>query len=308
MKRVSMLAALAVALSATGIAAAQAPKLKTDVFFGTSFPVTSVLVSGEKDAILIDAQFTLSDAHRLAGMILDSKKNLTTIYVTHGHPDHYFGAGVLKQTFPDVKIVALPEAVEGIKNSWKARMDFWRPQYGNNIPTEVIIPEALTGNTLALEGQTLELHGKQYGDGPNNSYVWIPSIKTIAAGDIVFSGGHFNVPANDASREAWTKTLNEMAAFQPVDVISGHRPVGGKADGSILTFMVNYMRDFTAAKASSKTAAELKDKVLKLYPNLTNENTLNTASEAAFRPPGAPGAPRTPPGAPPAPAPAGRPQ
>jgi glyoxylase-like metal-dependent hydrolase (beta-lactamase superfamily II) len=302
MKRVSMLVAFAAALSAIGGAAAQTPKLKTEVFFGTGFPVTSTLVSGEKDAILIDAQFTLSDAHRLTGMILDSKKNLTTIYVTHGHPDHYFGAGVIRQAFPDVKIVALPETVEGIKASWKARMDFWKPQYGNNIPSEVIIPEVLAGSTLTLESQTLELHGKQYGDGPNNSFVWIPSIKTIAAGDIVFSGGHFNVPANDASREAWTKTLTEMAAFKPEDVISGHRPIGGKADGSILTFMVNYMRDFTAAKASSKDAKELKDKVLKLYPNLTNENTLTTASEAAFRPPGAP-----PPARPPS-APAPRPQ
>ena len=292
MKRISILAGFAIALS--GLAHAQAPKLKTDVFFGTGFPVTSVLVSGEKEAILIDAQFTLSDAHRLAGMILDSKKTLTTIYVTHGHPDHYFGAGVLKQAFPDVKIVALPETVEGIKASWKGRMDFWRPQYGNNIPTEVIIPDVLPGNTLMLEGETLELHGKQYGDGPNNSYVWIPSLKTIAAGDIVFSGGHFNVPSNDASREAWTRTLNQMAAHQPVDVISGHRPVGGKADGSILTFMVDYMRDFTVASASSKTPAELKEKILKLYPGRSNENTLNTAAENAFRPPGTGG----PPGAP----------
>jgi glyoxylase-like metal-dependent hydrolase (beta-lactamase superfamily II) len=62
------------------------------------------MISGEKDMLLIDPQFSLSEAHRLAAEILESKKNLAVIYVTHPHPDHLFGLAVLKQAFPQPKI------------------------------------------------------------------------------------------------------------------------------------------------------------------------------------------------------------
>ena len=86
------------------------------------FWVNATLVYGEKDAVLIDAQFLLSDAHRLAAAILESKKNLTTIYATHFHPDHYFGLTVLKQAFPNARIVALPSTIAGIKKTWEGKV------------------------------------------------------------------------------------------------------------------------------------------------------------------------------------------
>ena len=82
------------------------------------YSVNSTLVYGDKDAILIDSQFLLSEAHRLAAMILESGKNLTTVYITHPHPDHYFGLAVIKQAFPNAKLVALPATVAGIKAGW----------------------------------------------------------------------------------------------------------------------------------------------------------------------------------------------
>lgn len=89
---------LTILLAAIAVAAATAParaetKLTTTVFTGSlaGFLVDSTLVAGDKEAILIDAQFDLADAHRLVAMILESKKTLTTVYVTHAHPDHYFG-------------------------------------------------------------------------------------------------------------------------------------------------------------------------------------------------------------------------
>ena len=72
------------------------------------YDVNSTMISGEKDMIVIDPQFSLSEAHRLAAEILESKKNLTTIYITHPHPDHFFGLAVLKQAFPNARAVALP--------------------------------------------------------------------------------------------------------------------------------------------------------------------------------------------------------
>ncbi len=97
---------------AATLAVAQ-PKLTLTVHTGhgqVGYDVNSTMISGQKDMIVIDPQFSLSEAHKLAAEILESKKNLATIYITHPHPDHLFGLAVLKQAFPEAKIVALPRA------------------------------------------------------------------------------------------------------------------------------------------------------------------------------------------------------
>src|SRR5438552_6596556 len=98
------------------------------------YDVNSTMISGEKDMLLIDPQFSLSEAHKLAAEILESKKNLATIYVTHAHPDHLFGLAVLKQAFPDAKILALPATVTAAKTGSPARQRFWLATYGTTIP------------------------------------------------------------------------------------------------------------------------------------------------------------------------------
>src|ERR1043166_6726638 len=110
----------------------------------TGYDVNSTMVMGEKESIVIDPQFSLSEAHKLAAEILESKKTLTTIYSTHAHPDHLFGVVVLKQAFPDAKYVALPAVVAAAKPGWPARQKFWVATYGNNIPgPEPVLAEEL---------------------------------------------------------------------------------------------------------------------------------------------------------------------
>ena len=118
------------------------------------------MISGDKDMLVIDPQFSLSEAHRLAAEILESKKNLVTIYVTHPHPDHLFGLAVLHQAFPSARIVALPATVNAAKTGWPARQKFWFPTYGNNIPgPEPVLPDELTTPVLTLEGENLPITG-----------------------------------------------------------------------------------------------------------------------------------------------------
>jgi glyoxylase-like metal-dependent hydrolase (beta-lactamase superfamily II) len=254
--------------------------------------VNSTLVYGDKDAILIDAQFRLSDAHRVVAIILESKKNLTTVYVTHPHPDHYFGLVVIRQAFPNAKFVALPKVVDGIKASWQNRVTAWKPQYGDNIPSNPIIPDALEGNTLTLEGETLQIFGPLQGDTPgDNSFVWIPSLKAVVAGDTVFSGVHFGFgPALVAQRADWDKTLDQIAALNPDIVVPGHQVAGAPNDASVLGFMRKYMADYAAALSSSKSAAEFTSKMKSLYPNLGMESLLGLGASTAF-PAKAPNAP-----------------
>jgi glyoxylase-like metal-dependent hydrolase (beta-lactamase superfamily II) len=268
-------------IAASSMALAQS-KLQLKVFTSSpdGFSVNSTLVYGDKDAILIDSQFLLSEAHRLAAMILESKKNLTTVYVTHPHPDHYFGLAVIKQAFPNAKLVALPATVAGIKAGWGPRYKFWSATYGGNLPPDPVIPDELQGNTLTLEGQTLEIVGGLTGDSPkNNSYVWIPSLKAVVAGDIVFSGSHFVVPK---MHEEWLQTLDQIAALHPTIVIAGHQIAGAPTDASTIEFMKQYMQYFDQVAASSKSADELRAKVKDRYPSLALETLLDSGSRAAF--------------------------
>jgi glyoxylase-like metal-dependent hydrolase (beta-lactamase superfamily II) len=276
-----LLASLLIWLAAATAVSAQS-KLHLRVFTSgpTGFSVTSTLIYGDKDAILVDTQFVMSEAYRVAAMVLESKKNLTTVYITHPHPDHYFGIAVLKQAFPNAKFVALPATITGIRNGWEGRLKNWTPEFGGNLPTTgPILPDELQGDTLKLEGETLQVVGGVTGDAPNNSYVWIPSLRAVIAGDIVFSGSHFTPPKMP---QDWLKTLDQIEALKPFTVIPGHQMAGAKNDVSTIDFMRKYIHDYNEALESSKTAAEFRSKLTAKYPHLALERLIVSAADAAF--------------------------
>jgi len=283
MTKLATVAALAFVSLTLGSAAAET-KLTTTVYTGTpnGFLVTSTLIAGEKEAILVDAQFTLADAHRLVGQILDSKKTLTTVYVTHGHPDHYFGVEVIKQAFPKVKIVALDKPLAEIKKTAAAKVKQWGPIYGAQVTAKPVIPTAQKAVTLTLEGQTIELRSAQ-GDSADGTYLWIPSTKTVIAGDTVFAGVHpWTAETTPDSRKAWVKTLDEIAALAPTTVIAGHHDGKAKTDLSAVKATKEYLLAFDAAVASSKTADEVQQKMKAKYKDLQLEIILQIGAGAQF--------------------------
>jgi len=250
------------------------------------FLVTSALVTGEKDAVLIDGQLTLADAHRLVGAILDAKRNLTTIYVTHFHPDHYFGLVVVKQAFPKAKIVAQPATIADIKKSWQGKVKQWGPMFGANLTTKPLIPAPFTGKSITLEGQTLEIHGPVQGDASTSSYVWIPSIKALFTGDIVYQGVFpWTAETTPETRRGWLKTLDELAALEPAIVVAGHKDPKLKDDASAIAATRAYLTDFDAAVATSKSSEDLEGKMKAKYPKLQLDIVLHIGAGAQFAAP-----------------------
>src|SRR4051812_15450602 len=272
-----MLKRLACALLALAFAAAPhaQSKFTLKVHTGrgqTGYDVNSTLIIGEKDILVIDPQFSLSEAHKLAAEILESKKHLATVYSTHPHPDHLFGLAVLKQAFPDAKIVALPATVNAAKTGWPARQKFWLATYGSNIPgPDPILPEELASPVLSLEGEQFPIVGGVQGaDGPGNSFVYIPSLKAVVTGDIVFDRVYFGVP-RDAARENWLKTIGQIAALNPTVVVPGHEGPGATRTMAAIDFMKQYIADWDANVKRSKDAIEMRANVLKQYPLLGME-------------------------------------
>ena len=128
---------------------------------------------------------------------------------------------------------------------------------------------------LTLEGEEFPITGGVQGaDGPGNSFVYVPSLKAVITGDIVFDRVYFGVP-RDAARQNWLKTIEQIAALKPAIVIPGHEGPGATRDMRSIEFMKKYIADWDANVARSKTAAEMRANVLQQYPGLGMEFTLN---------------------------------
>lgn len=271
------------ALAVAGSAVAQdAPVLKLKVYNadGNSFHVNSVLVTGKQDAMLIDAQFTRADAHRLAADILASGKTLKTVYVSHGDPDYYFGVEVIKAEFPDVKVYASEPTIAWIKNTVQKKVGFWGPKMGANAPRTPVIPETLPTEGLILEGQKLEVVGLD-GDLPGRSFVWIPSIKAVVGGVNVFGGLHAWTADTQtkAQRTAWIKTLDRIEALKPATVIPGHARDTGKVGVEAVQYTRTYLQRFETELEKAPNAAALIETMKRLYPEAGLDIALNIGAK-----------------------------
>lgn len=264
---------------------AAAPPLTLDVYnpgAAASFPVSSVLVSGEKDAILIDAQFAKTQANQLVENIRRSGKHLTTIYISHGDPDYYFGLETLTQAFPDAKVVASGPTVAHINETKDAKLAFWGPQMGADVPSQLIVPEVMQGNTLTLEGRELDVMGLS-GRQPQRSYVWIPSLKAVVGGVVVADNLHVWMADTQTpqSHRQWLATLKRIESLQPDIVVPGHYL--GENDRSLkaVHFTRDYIKAFDEETPKARNSAELIAAMKKRYPNLGEETSLELSAKVA---------------------------
>lgn len=246
------------------------------------FAVTSVLVEGQKDAILIDAQFSAAEARKLAERIKASGKRLTTIYISHGDPDFYFGLDTLQAAFPQAQILATPKTIAHIQETKDAKLKVWGPQLGANAPKAIVMPQALRGDTLTLEGQALQIVGLE-GPTPDRTFVWIPSIQTVAGGIPVQWGSHVWMADTQtpASHAHWLQTLERIRALRPAVVIPGHFSGPMPKGFAAVDFTADYIRAFDAETPKAANSAQLIDAMKKRYPQLGGHDSLALSAKVA---------------------------
>ncbi len=256
------------------------------VFAGAGgFGVTSTMVIGNDEVVVIDAQYVRSDAHRLVAELLDTRKRVSTIYITHAHPDHLFGTEVLAAAFPQARIVARPEIVEAIRRMIPAVLA--RPGWKdnpNNAPAPAI-PSPLVGDSLELDGEKLMILSGLTGDAAPATAVFIPSLKALIAGDIVFEGVHpWTASSTPAVRRAWIETIRKLEELKPAIVVAGHRAPNGVNGPAALAFTREYVEAFDAARTGAPDADELVKRVTEKYPNLAYPPILRLGAQRAFAP------------------------
>lgn len=244
------------------------------------FPVVSSLITGDKEVLLVDAQFHKKDAKKLVQMIKDSQKKLTTIYISHSDPDYYFGLDTITQAFPKAKIVATQATVDAIESTKDGKLAYWGPILKEDAPQTIIVPNALAGDTLTLEDETIQIKGLD-GKAPERSFLWVPSIKTVMGGVVVSDNIHVWIAdtQTEKSQDTWQETLNLIQSLQPETVIPGHFIGNSALNLDSVKFTEQYLKDFRATDATTKNSQELIETMKTLYPNLAEESSLEMSAQ-----------------------------
>jgi glyoxylase-like metal-dependent hydrolase (beta-lactamase superfamily II) len=241
-------------------------------------PISSTLISGERDAVLVDAPITVEQAHALANWIAASGKNLTTIYSTHGHGDHFFGATTVLERFPNARFVARPEVIKIMRQqaSPESLATFWNPRFPGQISSQLAIAEELTGNVINLEDHDLVSVPLGFTDTASTTCLHVPSVGLVVAGDAAYNGVHLHLSESPdhQKRQEWIAALDKMESLRPSAVIAGHKRVGNDDSPRILGETRGYIRDFEHLAMQTTTALELYEQMLKLYPDWGNRGAL----------------------------------
>ena len=187
---------------------------------------SATLIYGARDAVLVDTFLTIDQSVQLADEVAASGKNLTHVYITHGHGDHFFGLGALKQRFPNVRAVATAAVIDRIAGQLEPDMldGFWRQRFPGQIPDDPIVPESLDGASIELEGRALIPIDTGYTDTADSTSLHVPSIGLIAAGDVVYNGIHPYLGESSAqTRPQWIDALDKLGTLGARAVVAGHK-------------------------------------------------------------------------------------
>lgn len=243
------------------------------------FNSNSILIYGEKDAILLDSCQLLSDSYRLVPELIAMKKRITHIYVSHFHPDHHFGLEVLQFAFPQAKIVALPSVVKDMVFTSVDKLDMWDIEWlGRDIPLKTTIPMPMQDSYLEVEGEEIHFSDGWEGDSINNSVAWIPSMKVVYAADIAFHDAHMWTAESTVKRRVdWRKDIARLKEFDPRIIIPAHcgedpmrtleevQEDASRSYTECVDWSLKYLDVYEEVYSTAKTGAELVDQIFKYY-------------------------------------------
>jgi glyoxylase-like metal-dependent hydrolase (beta-lactamase superfamily II) len=237
-----------------------------------SSPVTSTLIYGEHDAILVDPPFTHDQVRRVGDWIEKSGRTLTHIYATHGHGDHWFGTDELLQRFPSAVAYATEGTIAKMhEQATTGRAQMWDVDFPGQIPPSPVVYQGVPLDGFELEGNRVEAVEVGHTDTDDTTVLHVPSIAVVVAGDVAYNGVHqYLLESADGGIKAWLQALNTVADLQPRAVVAGHKNKDLPDDPTIIDETRNYLLDAQRLISGKPTPNEFFDHMIRLYPDRLN--------------------------------------
>jgi glyoxylase-like metal-dependent hydrolase (beta-lactamase superfamily II) len=241
-------------------------------------PITSTLIMGRHDAVLIDPPLTTTQAAEVGDWIAASGRELRQIYITHGHGDHWFGAIPLLQRFPG----AIVRATEGTakmmaaQNGPQFRGEFWDQVFPGQLPVGEVDVTVVDERGFELEGVALDPVEVGHTDTDDTTMLHVPEIGLLVAGDVVYNGVHQYLTESGGADgiDHWLTALDIAEALNPATVIAGHKDPRAFDNPAQIHETRRYLTDARRLLESSESAGVFYEAMLRLHPNRLNPGAL----------------------------------
>jgi glyoxylase-like metal-dependent hydrolase (beta-lactamase superfamily II) len=246
-------------------------------------PISSTLISGKRDAVLVDTAITIDQNQKIVDWIVESGKNLTAIYATHGHGDHFFGVNTIQKKFPKARFVATHEAIAVMRKQASVPVvnSYWKLRFPGQIDSTLVIGDELKGGVLELEGEQLISIPLGHTDTDSTTCLHVPSIGLAVCGDALYNDVHLHLGESNAEdRKEWIAALDTIESLTPVAVIAGHKRPGAPDTPNNIEATRKYIRDFDRIASHTKTALDLYNEMLAIYPERVNPAVLWYSAQA----------------------------
>lgn len=192
----------------------------------TFSPLSVTLIYGERDAVLVDPPMTSAQAEAVGEWIDASGRNLTHIFATHGHGDHWFTAGVLSERF-GAQVVATTGTIKQMHHNVSIRAGFWDKFLPGQIPDTPVTAVTVPDNRFTLEDHDLVIIEAGHSDTDDTSVLHVPDLDLVVAGDVIYNGVHqFLVEAGRGGLDAWRRAIGIVEDLKPRRIVAGHKNKG----------------------------------------------------------------------------------
>jgi len=246
-------------------------------------PVASTLIYGSEDAVLTDPAFTTDQAHALGDWVAGKGRNLTDIFITHGHGDHWFAAGLLAERF-GARVVATAGAIAQMRANIAARPFLWDKVYPG-IPPSPVTAVMVPGNRFTLEGHDLVIVEVGHSDSDDTSVLHIPDLGLVVAGDVIYNGAHLWLGESVVvgGFGPWRDAIDKVEALKPRHIVCGHqnRQLDDDAERTIAETR-QYLDDADELLRTENTAVDFFNAKIERYTNHLARTVLWASASALY--------------------------